>query len=135
MAARTHITLVGNLGQGGLTAPYSGTLRQEFTTGDDPNGYLIREARIVLNGSSRTTADRFEAAIYEKDGINLGALIFTFSAPRTIRGNVNLQAPHGAMLEANTEYFLEIDYEREANIRVTGSGDEGQFHPARLVDP
>ena len=71
VAARTHITLVSNLGQGGLTAPYSGTLRQEFTTGDDPKGYLIREARIVLNGSSRTTADRFEAAIYEKDGINL----------------------------------------------------------------
>ena len=35
-----------------------------------------------------------------------------------------MQAPHGAMLEANTDYFLEIDYEREANIRVTSSSDE-----------
>ena len=124
VAARTHITLVSNLRRAGLTAPYSGTLRQEFTTGDDSNGYLIREARIILNGSSRTTADRFEAAIYEKDGTNLGDLIITFSAPQTIRGNVDLQAPHGAMLEANMDYFLEIDYEREADIRVTPSGDE-----------
>ena len=95
---------------------------QEFTTGDNSNGYSVRLVRMRVLGS--TTSYRFNAAIRERDGNSPGSFVFPLSAPPVISGSFNLHAPPNAKLEPDTRYYLWVNSEDDIGLLGVSSNSE-----------
>ena len=91
----------------------SGSITQEFTTGNHTNGYIIESVGLGIDTVSLTGSETVTVSIHEFDHTetnNLGALVTTLTPPASLTaGAVNdFTAPEGTALAANQEYLLDF---------------------------
>ena len=135
-AATSSSTFVSNIGQdvetdGLLVGPDSGSLHltraQQFTTGDNNNGYTLSEVVIkVLSGADDT--DVLRVSIHASiSAITPGSSLYTFTNPAPFsNGNMTFAAPADAILTKETDYYVVVEATSGAfTLSKTSSPDEG----------
>ena len=85
------------------------TLYQGFRTGDNPAGYLLTLVLVGLGGNS---GDPIEVQMYRRGPgeSGFGSLVYELLPPTDIQsaGDHIVDAPPGAVLEPETDYFLRV---------------------------
>ena len=85
------------------------TLYQGFRTGDNPAGYLLT---LVLVGFEANSGDPIEVQMYRRGPgeSGFGSLVYELLPPTDIQsaGDHIVDAPPGAVLEPETDYFLRV---------------------------
>ena len=85
------------------------TLYQGFRTGDNPAGYLLTLVLVGLGGNS---GDPIEVQMYRRGPgeSGFGSLVYELLPPTDIQsaGDHIVDAPPGAVLEPETDYFLRL---------------------------
>ena len=108
--------LVSNLGKadGGNTSANRSYHAQAFTTGGNTQGYPLASIEVDLQ-TNPAGASIVTAQVWDDDGSgNPGNSIFTMSNPDSVRvGIVRFTAPADTHLDANTKYWLHLDYDGE----------------------
>ena len=119
LQAQTVTTLVSNTGQAhnvntGYTVGISGTNKftqtQQFTTGDNADGYTLSSVQIYIGGVAGSSATR--VSIYEADTSgNPDSSRYTLTNPNSITGDsINtFTAPANATLVKETNYFVIVE--------------------------
>ena len=117
--AQTPTTLVSNSGQThntalsyivGVDLTNQWSHAQQFTTGDNANGYTLSSVQLYLSGFTGTAEAR--VSIYEADASgDPTSSKYTLTNPGTITNNSlnTFTAPPGAILAAETKYLVVVE--------------------------
>ena len=116
---RAPIALVSNTGQAGTTGPQE-RLSQSFTTGTNPEGYILNSIGLVTSMDPTNVVRVIVKLFSAKSDGTPGAELYALTNPDsyTARQIAPFSAPRGATLEPNTTYFV-----------VTSGGDPTNFTP------
>ena len=98
---------------------------QKFSTGDNPNGYILEEVTIDIEDAPNNKND-FSLTL-KKSGTNPGNTIATLQNPSNIgTGTQSFAAPSNTPLTANTDYFIVAKYTGSGipHLERTDSDDE-----------
>ena len=91
---------------------------QGFDTGGNAAGYLLTSVALRLSQLGAT--DEPEVGIYTKSGSDPGDLVYALANPSTLAdGWLEFTAPPGAVLEKDTDYFVQV---AEAGTGVFSAG-------------
>ena len=133
--AQSTITFVSNIGQ---TAESSGLIvgslssfqfsrAQQFTTGDNADGYTLSELVVNISASASST-DVPRVSIYSDASGSPATSLYTLTNPASFaNGDMTFTAPANATLAKETVYWvlLEETAPDSYSVGVTRSGSEG----------
>ncbi len=129
----TATALVSNINQPNysLTGPIGTSptsqlaLAQEFTTGDNENGYTLSD--VVFKVATVNSGAVPKVSIYTEDGDEPDAVLYTLTNPATFStGDMTFTAPANATLAKETKYFVVAEGTVERwYVRLTDSDLEG----------
>ena len=108
--AQTDITLVSNTGQQAAVVGHGvlQLLAQGFHTGNNSAGYNLTSVGISIRTAISSPA--VEVTLRKSASGLPGDVVYTFTNPTLVAGSVNtFTAPSGAVLSANTDYFVVIE--------------------------
>ena len=111
--AQTDVTLVSNFddvsSSSGIAVGESGSLvyvaAQQFTTGADTQGYVLKTLKFSIRSISSTGAS-LKASIYTSVNDKPGTELYSFDSPSSGAGEKTVSAQNNATLTANTSYFV-----------------------------
>ena len=110
--AQTTVTLVSNTGQvAGGSFDITHSLAQGFRTGGKIAGYNLASVGFALGalGTDPNVANTATVTLRKSTSGSPGDVVYTFTSPTLAANSVNtFTAPDGAVLSANTDYFLVV---------------------------
>ena len=105
--------LVSNIGQtssGSVNVAATTSFTQGFETGSHANGYDLASIDANVQDIPSTPAG-VTVSIYTRSGTRPGTSVYTLTNPATFAVGTNtFSAPAGAQLDANTFYFVVVEY-------------------------
>ena len=109
-----EITLVNNRNKNGNASDNNDVRAQNFTTGDNPDGYHISAVLIRLgsNAGSKSTSVKIKEHVPRENELtpaHPGELVATLTSPASlVSGDNTFTAPGGTTLAARTTYWITV---------------------------